>query len=73
MSDNRDLKNKGIRILINQVRYSIPEKVLGQIHTGLLLALRKQVPPLKQYGMELLHGLIRISQNLKVTYLDLQK
>ena len=32
---------------------------------GRLFALRTHVPPLKQYGMEVLHGLRRISQNLK--------
>jgi hypothetical protein len=42
----------------------LPVKLLGQTHIGCAFALRTQVPPLKQYGIVLLHGLRRISQNL---------
>ena len=46
-------------------KYLLPVKPLGQKHVGRVFAFRTHVPPLKQYGMVLLHGLIRISQKLK--------
>jgi hypothetical protein len=62
MSGSIDLKNKRDALLniFYFQKYNLPVKLLGQIHIGILLLLRAQVPPLKQYGIVLLHGLIRV-------------
>ncbi len=62
MFDNIDLDNH--YFILNIIQLNLPVNVLGQIHIGFIFASRRQLPPLKQYGIEVLHGLRRISQNL---------
>ncbi len=76
MSDNRDLRKSEqkkshfykmyFRFEKQNDELNLPVKLLGQIHIGFELASTVQVPPLKQYGIEPLHGLRRTSQKLKM-------
>ena len=50
---------------------NLPVKFFEQKHIGSRMLLRTQVPPLKQYGIEVLQGLRRISQNLNMNMLFL--